>query len=330
MRTDRKSKRQIVLVLGMPRSGTTWLGKMLDCHPESLYLHEPDSGTVSPNLPIFVQGSWNKEHEDMVREFLKGLSSCAPLRSYVRLPLYRKTYHKECTWLLLKSLAAIEKLHSSLGRKKVPSGFISAPENAPLVIKSVESFGRIPLFLSTDMNIKIIYILRHPCGVRYSLVRGERMGKFKDNKSVTESVPRLSQLVALEGARSRSLSLPVLLGKSAPERFAYWWLISNEKAVGECEKISCAKVVVYEDLCVKPLKVMTEIYEFLDWRLSDQVKIRIQSMTQKNDERYYSVFKNPQLSMNAWTDGLDPEETCQILEILSSSPLNVLWERNSI
>jgi hypothetical protein len=32
-----------ILVFGLPRSGTTWLGKIFDSHPETLYRHEPDS-----------------------------------------------------------------------------------------------------------------------------------------------------------------------------------------------------------------------------------------------------------------------------------------------
>ena len=31
-----------ILLFGMPRSGTTWLGKIFDSHPQVLYRHEPD------------------------------------------------------------------------------------------------------------------------------------------------------------------------------------------------------------------------------------------------------------------------------------------------
>jgi Sulfotransferase family len=33
----------LILVLGAPRSGTTWLGKIFDSHPDVLYRHEPES-----------------------------------------------------------------------------------------------------------------------------------------------------------------------------------------------------------------------------------------------------------------------------------------------
>ena len=32
----------LILVVGAPRSGTTWLAKIIDSHPDVLYRHEPD------------------------------------------------------------------------------------------------------------------------------------------------------------------------------------------------------------------------------------------------------------------------------------------------
>ena len=31
-----------ILIVGAPRSGTTWLAKIFDSHPATLYRHEPD------------------------------------------------------------------------------------------------------------------------------------------------------------------------------------------------------------------------------------------------------------------------------------------------
>src|ERR1700712_2005324 len=33
---------RVILILGYPRSGTTWLAKIFDSHPDILYRHEPD------------------------------------------------------------------------------------------------------------------------------------------------------------------------------------------------------------------------------------------------------------------------------------------------
>jgi hypothetical protein len=40
--------RSVILVLGSPRAGTTWLAKIIDSHPNILYRHEPDELRVPP------------------------------------------------------------------------------------------------------------------------------------------------------------------------------------------------------------------------------------------------------------------------------------------
>ncbi len=38
-----------ILILGAPRSGTTWLAKIIDSHPDVLYRHEPDETLPGPS-----------------------------------------------------------------------------------------------------------------------------------------------------------------------------------------------------------------------------------------------------------------------------------------
>jgi hypothetical protein len=43
---------RLLLVVGAPRSGTTWLGKILDSHPHVVYRHEPNSTCLSVAVQV--------------------------------------------------------------------------------------------------------------------------------------------------------------------------------------------------------------------------------------------------------------------------------------
>ena len=47
-------EQKLILLFGMPRSGTTWIGKIFDSHQDTFYLHEPDSVSPVANLPLVV------------------------------------------------------------------------------------------------------------------------------------------------------------------------------------------------------------------------------------------------------------------------------------
>src|ERR1700722_362792 len=42
----------ILLLMGLPRSGTTWIAKMFDSHPGTVYCHEADRGVVLRSMPL--------------------------------------------------------------------------------------------------------------------------------------------------------------------------------------------------------------------------------------------------------------------------------------
>ena len=42
----------LILLMGLPRSGTTWIAKMFDSHPRTVYLHEADRGEILRSMPL--------------------------------------------------------------------------------------------------------------------------------------------------------------------------------------------------------------------------------------------------------------------------------------
>lgn len=60
-------KHSVILLCGIPRSGTTWIGKIFDSHPDTLYRHEPDSGKVLGSVPLVAPIADVEKYRDVSR-----------------------------------------------------------------------------------------------------------------------------------------------------------------------------------------------------------------------------------------------------------------------
>ena len=62
-----------ILLFGMPRSGTTWLGKIFDSHPAVLYRHEPDTWQRLSDVPIVAGRATSPIHAARLQAFVESL-----------------------------------------------------------------------------------------------------------------------------------------------------------------------------------------------------------------------------------------------------------------
>ena len=323
---NQPGQRPWILVFGLPRSGTSWLGKLLDSSESTFYLHEPDSGILSRRLPIYINPLLIESNsEKCLRKFLHGLPGEARPQAFIKKPIFSKKFYSRADRWKLESVFAFRVLCPSLSAKVRLSRLLDIGCHVPVVIKSVESFGRIPLFLKILSKYKIVFIIRHPCGVINSIMRGESKSKFKCNRSIAYSVDRLRQLCDLSQAKEYGIDLNHLMALPPVQRVAYWWLLSNEKAIEECQRCENARVIVYEDLFESPLDKAKEIYDFLGLEFTGQSEQYIRDSTRYHKQAYYSIYKDPKRVMKAWKHELDPDDKARILDILRRSELRTLW-----
>src|ERR1700734_3743019 len=81
-----------ILILGAPRSGTTWLAKIFDSHPDVLYLHEPDAVLRNPTLPLICPNSEIKNYVSVARDYIARLCATQTLKTVGLLPIFPKAY----------------------------------------------------------------------------------------------------------------------------------------------------------------------------------------------------------------------------------------------
>ena len=111
--TDHRPFDRPILALGMPRSGTTWLGKILDSHPQTLYRHEPDTWRRLDTVPLFASPARRADLCPVLREFIASLPDMLADRVCGKRPLFPKSY---ATPLAVRLYAARSLVHKALGR----------------------------------------------------------------------------------------------------------------------------------------------------------------------------------------------------------------------
>src|SRR5215831_8991023 len=82
----------VVLLLGAPRSGTTWLAKILDSHPDVVYRHEPDTVLRNDDLPYLCPRESVSEFRDQAHQYLTQLLNVRTLKSAGSFPQFDKQF----------------------------------------------------------------------------------------------------------------------------------------------------------------------------------------------------------------------------------------------
>lgn len=310
---------RLVLLFGMPRSGTTWLGKIFDSHPDTLYRHEPDAWGRLNALPLLADAGQYRRFAESVERFVASLASMRDVKVSATLPVFKKRYYSALDhYLQVGSVKAAKAIAKVLGEFPVllpkPKG-----DQPVLVWKSIESLGRLGVLSHLYPEARCIHILRHPCGYVASVLRGEAKGKFSERLAGSEDYGIYERLLETQQARRRNLSMSDMKAMHPVERLAWRWLLFNEKAMEDIENAANCRSIRYEDVCRNPETATRQMFEFvgLDW--SAQTGEFIGASTTNQRESYYSVYKDPLRAANKWRSELDNEDIQRIWSVVAES-----------
>src|SRR5215471_14258314 len=137
---------RFLLLFGMPRSGTTWIGKIFDSNPLTLYKHEPDRRM--PEVPMAPRLDEELVLREPIRRFFSRLPGIADGNVAARLPVFAKRYRMRVLEPLHRASVLSAAAASSLNWRLPVCQF--ARINKPVVRvvwKSIDSLGRLGIFL---------------------------------------------------------------------------------------------------------------------------------------------------------------------------------------
>jgi hypothetical protein len=199
-----------ILVFGMPRSGTTWIGKLFDSHPDTLYRHEPDS-LRRLSIPLFPEHGDSPGYRDELERFVALLPGLRSPEVVGKQPLFPKSYQSATALAAYRASVMGAKVASRV-RRHFPCPYRPTAANfegVRLVWKSIESPGRLGVCINALPEARAIHLMRHPCGYIASVLRGEAKRKFSDLKPSANDLWLLKMLLATPTAKTHQLSLDV-------------------------------------------------------------------------------------------------------------------------
>lgn len=315
----------IILVFGLPRSGTSWLGKLFDSHPKTLYLHEPDKEIHHPDVPILLPARQPGGHQGIERFLAEVLANRSPAVTGKR-PYFPKSYRSLRRELIrnLISLAARTLPRPLCQRVRVPDLNDPGHPEPRVVWKSINSAGRLGVLIRALPLARSILIVRHPCGQIASILRGHAAGRFA-NPLPSEQYRVLETLVETEQGRAHGLTLDHLRALRPVERMAWRWVLFMERALQDIAGLASCQVVRYEDLCANPLERIRELFSFsgLDWH--PQTREFLRASTEGESADYFGIRKDPRRSAHKWQSELPQEDARRILDIVRRSSTRSLY-----
>ncbi len=316
-----------ILIFGLPRSGTTWIGKLFDSHPDTLYRHEPDS-VRKLKMPLFPEKEDAARYREELERFVEALPQMRSPEVVGKQPLFPKSYQSAAGLAAYRASILAAKAVSRV-RRHFPSPYrptAGGLAHARLVWKSIESQGRLGVCMEVLPKACAIHLVRHPCGYVASVLRGEAAKRFSDVTPAAERLWLLKLLLATVPGKNRGVGLDELARLTPEERLAWCWVLTQEKTLADVAGCSRVLTMRYEDVCAEPSKATRRMFAFAGLDFPPQTERFVQASTGVAHTAYYSIFKNPRAASVHWRSELSPFVIDRIMGVVRDSCIRNIYE----
>lgn len=310
-------------IVGPARSGTTWIGTVINSHPDVVYRFEPfnrlrhcdskiselsyalKSGKITESQAIEIHTALLKAHP---------LSDKPPFFNQKSYPLF--SVGKNKAWVLSRLLSSFSGLYKVAysPRKLVPVIFKE--------VTFVEQFNA----LLKNTSVPVVYVVRHPCATVLSDFKGQIKQKMPTGRqTVLKTLLKRHSPDLFEQYKNRLEKLTQI------EKTALLWRIEVESCVSAAKHSSQGLVISYERFAEDAYTYANQIFEhfgldfaqetgqFLDRIYSINSPADIPHRSREWGNKFFTIYRNPKTQKDAWKATISSEDRKKIEAIVTDS-----------
>ncbi|XP_033099802.1 carbohydrate sulfotransferase 1-like [Anneissia japonica] len=301
----RQSKAVKVMLVGRMRTGSTFIGEILNQNRNLFYLFEP-LHWIDVQKRKGLLNEWTSFKAETLK-LLHDLSKCVFPSSFI---------HGTAMWPLARSkskdVSPICK-QSSACKKAEPDSFSKAcaKVGGNIAMKFIRSDIEVlrSLVEEEHTNVKIIHLVRDPRGTANS----RRSYYGKKALRLNGSLPTLGKMgLLIENNPRRMNTIPQL---------CQWMRNTLSYAIKRPKWLEGRyKILRYEDFSVNPLEMTEKIYKFIGLPLPTNVKEWLVSNTNSQISKkptLFSTSRNSSYTATSWRSSLSLEEVLHVQHLCS-------------
>lgn len=323
--TQTDSPFNYVLITGPGRSGTTWLGQMMNTYQHCTYKYEPFARS-----PLYRDWKNDLKSTDVEKLRQRFDRLCSRCHHEVDLPPFPAKSFRWQNPQLLYLLYGLGNRIEPLKSVYEWYGQTQLPPHTPVLIKDVNFFVPLLPRLCEVLQPKLIGMIRNPFGRIASTLKGKELKQISKSLQ-SEKRERIRRSIDAVGGGFLAEYRDRLEEMSDIQLGATSWRIQVEPLVEYTRSYDQGLVVVYEDLCEDPQGKITEIFDFVGWDVGQTTRDFIKESTlgerqlADKSKAYFSVYRDPRTSMSKWKTQLTAEQQADIAVVIRDSPLKDLW-----
>lgn len=300
-----------ILVTGIMRSGTTYVGDILSKHPDLFYLHEPFSkqtGIEGVNHWFPYSHTSNDYYAGLLQKFISldfKYRYFEPRKGGLPVKLIKRIIGGSAQWNGWKYQYLYSKQRNML---------IKDPLSSLLSKRYIEDYG-----------IKVIFMIRHPYAFFHS---NKRLGWDFDLSNIKNQNQFVDEYLKAE------LEYLVDETMNYPRKMAILWrcIYSYLDQLVQTDLGQNIMIVRHEDVCTEPEKVFNDIFDFIGLRKNPEIANLIaESTSSDNDvdvkEKTHVLNRNSAALVDYWKKNVGKDEI-ESMEPVVSDLLNKYYSNN--